>query len=185
MTMMIENLTPAQLARVYNHHTDKPIAKFENRAKGARRLLALLAQIEVAPADAIAAAIPDAAQQAAMVTEAPAPEPAPAAAPTTKPRLHRSGLDRTMLRMPIAEAPAQVEPPTPASAPAPAVTGKARTLIADATSRAQGATSAELFEITGWKYASWSHQMKLITKATGTPHEIRKVDGTTRYFLTA
>ncbi len=72
-----------------------------------------------------------------------------------------------------------------AKAPAAPVSGKARQVIVTLASRKEGATSAELFAATGWKYASWSHQLKLITKAAGTPHRIAKVDGTTRYFVGA
>jgi hypothetical protein len=62
--------------------------------------------------------------------------------------------------------------------------GKARSVIVDAGSRPEGATSAELFTATGWKFASWSHQLKIAATATGLVSAIRKVDGTTRYFLT-
>jgi hypothetical protein len=65
------------------------------------------------------------------------------------------------------------------------VAGKARTIILDLAARKAGATSAELYTATGWKFASWSHQLKLITKATGRGHRIEKVDGTTRYFVDA
>lgn len=284
MTATIESLTPAQLAAVYNHHTDTPVKKFENRQKGARRLLALLAKIEVAPADAIAAVIPTAAAQVDMTRDDAPPmttypeampvaaaimadvhakfapnadaslpddpdwtpadvgygdkiedderlaaEAASAAKPTRaelNARLFSAKAaptreaeaeadrenDETFRQVAEAAAPkaaaaverrpaeltakqaakaaklkqldttpkAHVEP---ASAPAPAVTGKARTLIAAAASRPEGASSTELYAITGWKFASWSHQMKLITKEAGIPHEMRKVDGTTRYFL--
>jgi hypothetical protein len=53
-----------------------------------------------------------------------------------------------------------------------------------ARSRPEGATSAELFTATGWKFASWSHQLKLTAAASGLTAAVRKVDGTTRYFLT-
>ena len=62
--------------------------------------------------------------------------------------------------------------------------GKARSVIVEACSRTEGATSAELFTATGWKFASWSHQLKIAAAATGLVGAIRKVDGTTRYFLT-
>ncbi|MEJ0019736.1 MAG: hypothetical protein WDN25_24920 [Acetobacteraceae bacterium] len=62
--------------------------------------------------------------------------------------------------------------------------GKARSVIVEACSRPGGATAAELFTATGWKFASWSHQLKIAAAATGLANAIRKVDGTTRYFLT-
>ena len=62
--------------------------------------------------------------------------------------------------------------------------GKARSVIVEACSRPEGATAAELFTATGWKFASWSHQLKIAAAATGLVGAIRKVDGTTRYFLT-
>ena len=62
--------------------------------------------------------------------------------------------------------------------------GKARSVIVEACSRPEGATAAELFTATGWKFASWSHQLKIAATATGLVGAIRKVDGTTRYFLT-
>lgn len=62
--------------------------------------------------------------------------------------------------------------------------GKARSVIIEACSRPEGATSAELFTTTGWKFASWSHQLKIAATASGLVAAIRKVDGTTRYFLT-
>jgi hypothetical protein len=65
------------------------------------------------------------------------------------------------------------------------VAGKARTIILDLAARKAGATSAELYDATGWKFASWSHQLKLITKTTGRAHRIAKVDGTTHYFVDA
>jgi hypothetical protein len=60
-----------------------------------------------------------------------------------------------------------------------------RALIVAACSRPEGATSPELFAATGWKSASWSHQLKLITVATGIHHEIHKLNGRRRYFLIA
>lgn len=77
----------------------------------------------------------------------------------------------------------KVAPPAP---PAPAAAPKrtAREILIGACSRAEGATAKELFAGTGWKYASWSHQLQLAAKATGWVSTIRKVDGATRYFLT-
>jgi hypothetical protein len=66
---------------------------------------------------------------------------------------------------------------------APAQGGFARSGIITACSRPEGATSRELFDATGWQFASWSHQIKLAAAKTGWTPEIRKVDGTTRYFL--
>lgn len=258
----IESLTPAQLAAVYNHHTDTPVKKFENREKGARRLLALLAKIEVDPADAIAAVIPSAAQPAgtkaldivgylAPTADAHQAAAVPAKAkrqPTLRAKLaaRRAEAEAAAPALqtpagPFGDAPLPDDPDwTPAdvgfgdkieddarqaahdaayqagytagygeghgigfdagknaaktprakAAAAPraastGTTGNARTLIVAACSRPEGATSAELFETTGWKYASWSHQLKLISAKTGAATEIRKVDGTTRYFVTA
>ena len=62
--------------------------------------------------------------------------------------------------------------------------GKARSVIVEACSRPEGATAAELFTATGWKFASWSHQLKIAAAAIELVGAIRKVDGTTRYFLT-
>jgi hypothetical protein len=62
--------------------------------------------------------------------------------------------------------------------------GKDRSVIVEACSRPDGATSAELFTATGWKFASWSHQLKIAAAATGLVGAIHKVDGTTHYFLT-
>jgi hypothetical protein len=62
--------------------------------------------------------------------------------------------------------------------------GKARSVIVEACSRSEGATSAELFTATGWKFASWSHQLKIAAAATGLVGAVRKVDGATHYFLT-
>jgi hypothetical protein len=62
--------------------------------------------------------------------------------------------------------------------------GKARSVIVEACSRHEGASSVELFAATDWKFASWSHQLKIAAAATGLVGAIRKVDGTTRYFLT-
>jgi hypothetical protein len=76
-----------------------------------------------------------------------------------------------------------VEPPAPGRKPSTGG-GKARSVIVEACSRPEGATSAELFTATGWKFASWSHQLKIAAAATGLVGAIRKVDGTTRYFLT-
>jgi hypothetical protein len=75
-----------------------------------------------------------------------------------------------------------VEPPAPVATTAGG--GKARSVIIAACTRPEGATSKELFEATGWKYASWSHQLKIAATAGGFQADIRKVDGTTRYFLT-
>lgn len=244
----IESLTPAQLAAVYNHHTDTPVKKFENREKGARRLLALLAKIEVDPADAIAAVIPSAAQPAgtkaldivgylaptadarqtaeadaifaavptkakrqptlraklaARRAEAEASDPAlqAPAAPTADALARKAALDAAYqagytagygeghgIGFDAGKNAAKTPRAKAAAAPRAAstgTTGNARTLIVAACSRPEGATSAELFETTGWKYASWSHQLKLISAKTGAATEIRKVDGTTRYFVTA
>jgi hypothetical protein len=84
--------------------------------------------------------------------------------------------------------PAKPQPKQPAKhapkAGMPSVQGKARSVIVDACSRREGASSKELFAATGWKFASWSHQLRLAAEKTGRSGEIRKVDGTTRYFLT-
>jgi hypothetical protein len=75
-----------------------------------------------------------------------------------------------------------VEPPVPLATTVGG--GKARSVIVAACTRPEGATSKELFEATGWKYASWSHQLKIAAASGGFEADIRKIDGTTRYFLT-
>jgi hypothetical protein len=86
----------------------------------------------------------------------------------------------------IREEAARVEAEMAAAnnAAAPVAKGKARSIIVDACSRPEGATAKELFAATTWKFASWSHQLNLAAKATGWAKEIKRVDGTTRYFLT-
>lgn len=74
-------------------------------------------------------------------------------------------------------------PATPAPPPATASKRTARQILIEACSRPTGATAKELYAETGWKFASWSHQLRLAAKATGWDHAITKVDGTTRYIL--
>lgn len=169
----IDTLTARQIVAVYNHHAPAPVARFENSTKARRRLRTLLSGLDLKPADAIAAVYP--------------------ATPDheTSRMLEQVEISNAKFEAYQADAigaaiPELAPPPPPPVAPAPepvAVAGKARALIVAACSRPEGATSAELFATTGWKFASWSHQLKLITKQTGVAHEIRKVDGTTRYFL--
>ena len=177
----MQTLTTAQLAAVYNHHTDKPVKRFENQAIGRRRLKALLAKVEVSMPDAIAATFPvgygdkleeeNAADKASK--SAGAKRVSKVAVAAVEPTATNSA-KTVKARRPVAtQQPA-----------APAVNGKARSLIVAAVARPEGATAAELFATTGWKFASWSHQMKLAEKATGWTAEIKKVDGVTRYFLT-
>jgi hypothetical protein len=176
MTIALESLTPTQLAAIYNHHSDIPVKKFENRQKGARRLAALLAKIEVDPADAIAAVIPSATADAA------ARHAALDAAYNAGYAAGHADATKTAPKPAKAREPRAIA--TTRGMPTMTAGRNARDLIIAACRRPEGATSAELFETTGWKYASWSHQLKLITKKTGSPHEISRVDGTTRYFLT-
>lgn len=221
MAPRIEDLTPKQLVAVYNEYAPTPVSRFENRQKGQRRLLALLATANVKPAAAIAAVFPAYTAEAIAAAVLPAytaeaisadgSRTMVAVTDEVEQQAHDAPLpddpdwtpedvgygdkiedDERLAREANAAAaktgkakrqrktPAPTAPP---SAPAPAVTGKARTLIVAACSRPEGATSAELFEATGWKYASWSHQLKLIAAQTGWTPEIRRYAGTARYFL--
>jgi hypothetical protein len=313
----LASLTPSQLAAVYNHHAETPVKRIENRAIGTRRVAALLAKIEVDPADAIASVIPptmtplpddpdwtpadvgygdkiedderqathawtaptdeatakadadndetfrqvaeDAARQVAAQHEEAEADAIFASVTTKQPRLttrakltaRRASAEATDPTLPqpaakrarMAKASPAAPEPTPVVRPAVeaqarwlgftsmatrnsdrldfkdvsiasllqaletaylagydaghaatatkrtpkaggnAGSGKARAVIIEACCRKAGATSKELFDATGWKFASWSHQIKIAAKATGRMPEIRKVDGTTRYFL--
>jgi hypothetical protein len=70
------------------------------------------------------------------------------------------------------------------AAPAEKAPGRARAAIIAACSRPEGATSVELYAATTWRHCSWNHHLSVAAKATGKTATVRKVDGTTRYFLT-
>lgn len=91
---------------------------------------------------------------------------------------------RSVAPAPKPKKTARAAPPA-APVPAPAAEPKrtARQILIEACSRPTGATAKELYAETGWKFASWSHQLRLAAKATGWDHAITKVDGTTRYIL--
>lgn len=63
--------------------------------------------------------------------------------------------------------------------------GKASAVILDLARRPDGTTSKELFAATGWKFASWSHQLKRLSTTQGLPYRTEKVGGELHYYLGA
>lgn len=76
MTLALNDLTPAQLVAVYNHHNAEPVSRFASAAVGRARLLKVLASAEIQIDDAIAATFPDEAVRGYPATVAPAPKAA-------------------------------------------------------------------------------------------------------------
>jgi hypothetical protein len=174
MANALTDLNSAQLLKVYNHHSDKPVAKFESAAIGKRRLNALLTRIEVSADDAVASVFPS--RPKAALPEAKAPKKAAKA--SAKPA--KATRAKLTARRAALEASEQADVAAPAVVKVP---GKARAAIVAVCSRPEGATSSELYAATTWKHCSWNHHLKVAAAATGLKAEVRKVDGATRYFL--
>lgn len=147
-------------------------------------------------ADDVAPVVQRRVPQAVPTTPAPIVQRrvAPTAAPPTLPRrVAPSPATEGASKYPGVEvtrpaAPARKAASAPTTKPKPAAAksngnGSTRDVIVRACSKKGGATSAELFAVTGYKTASWSHQLKVSAGLTGLRAVINKVDGVTRYAL--